>query len=89
MGYSVHVVYCSYMYAVGYMILSLQVILTITDMNDQSPSFVQNGCGDEVQIPEDFRLGDIVCQVLATDDDEPGTDAAIVSYSLIGSDVGK
>ncbi|XP_072050361.1 cadherin EGF LAG seven-pass G-type receptor fmi-1-like [Amphiura filiformis] len=65
------------------------VILTLIDVNDQAPEYTQNGCGDEVQIPEDSQLNAIVCKVLAVDGDESGSDAAIISYVLTGSDSGR
>ena len=67
------------------------MILTIIDINDQSPVFDENGCGTEVQVSEGAEPGFAMCSVLAVDGDEAGTPAAEITYSIIGrgDDAGK
>ncbi|XP_072039291.1 cadherin-17-like [Amphiura filiformis] len=63
------------------------VTVNVNDINDNSPQFESNECGD-VTLQEDAVLETLVCRVLAVDLDYPGTDNSRITYELTGDNKG-
>ncbi|XP_072039292.1 cadherin EGF LAG seven-pass G-type receptor 2-like [Amphiura filiformis] len=63
------------------------VTVNVNDINDNSPQFESNECGD-VTLQEDAVLETLVCRVLAVDMDYPGTDNSRITYELTGDNKG-
>ncbi|XP_072039287.1 cadherin EGF LAG seven-pass G-type receptor 1-like [Amphiura filiformis] len=64
------------------------VTVNVNDINDNSPQFESNECGD-VTLQEDAVLETLVCRVLAVDLDYPGTDNSRITYELTGDNKDK
>lgn len=64
---------------------STQVVVTITDVNDQPPVFSSPIYSRNVS--EAATVGQLVTTMLATDADERGTPAATVQYSIVSGNV--
>ncbi|XP_051757087.1 cadherin-4-like [Ctenopharyngodon idella] len=62
----------------------MEIIVYVLDQNDNRPVFTQNPFNGNV--PEAAEIGDEFMTVTATDADDPDTDNAVISYSIVKQD---
>ena len=61
---------------------NVSITINISDINDNSPLFPSTPTG--FSISEDLEIGDHVAKIVATDDDERGTDNSKISFNITG-----